>query len=105
MCAPLNSSFQISGKYSSNLFQTVELRISPCNSNNTNASRPCISNASLTTLISAFGEMYASLAYVRPLINPGKADYLRYYVDDSNFFAFTSQVASFGIGYVKDYTI
>ena len=49
--------------------------------------------------------MYASLAYVRPLINPGKADYLRYYVDDSNFFAFTSQVASFGIGYVKDYTI
>lgn len=47
----------------------------------------------------------ASFFYINPMINPGSADYLSYYMEAKNFVSFTKNLGAYGIGFVEDYTI
>lgn len=56
-------------------------------------------------MIVNYGPFMASFFYINPMINPGTADYLSYYMEAKNFVSFTKNVGAYGIGFVQDYTI
>ena len=69
VCPPLNSSFQVSGKYALQNLHTIEIKITQCSSNN--ASRPCLSDTFIDAYVNVSGAVYATLIYTNTLINPG----------------------------------
>ena len=104
MCVPLNESFEISGKLSTNQRKVVALRIKTCNSS-LNSSRPCANQTLLTSLMSTTGSFIANLYYVNPLINPGNTEYIDYEVNDINYLSFNLLEGTAATGIVEDFTI
>ena len=50
-------------------------------------------------------QLFAHLAYVNPLINPGDTNYLDYYINDLNFVSFSKQNGAFANSYIEEYQI
>ena len=99
VCPPINSSFDISGKFVLQDMHSIQISIRQCD-NTTNSSRVCANDAFIDLYVQFAGAVYVNVVYVNPLINPGSTDYLGYYLEDKNFFTFSRTQGSYSIGYL-----
>jgi hypothetical protein len=92
------------GKYTSNVQLQLAFSIRQCN-NSLNSSRPCANQSVVDAIFTNAGQLFASVAFVNPLINPGNTDYLGYFVEDRNFIPFTQTLGGVAFADVQEYTI
>ena len=51
------------------------------------------------------GQFLLTQCFINPLLNPGSADYIDYYLEDRNYVAFTSNLGTYSNAHVQDYTV
>ena len=71
--------------------------MSKCTNSSTDQ-RPCANQSFIDSLFTTQGELFASLIYVNPIINPGSDEYLRYYIEDMNFISFSTTQGGHSVG-------
>lgn len=89
MCPPIGYAFNISGKYTSNLMELLQIRVLKCN-DTLDPTRPCVPNTTIAYLQSLVGQFIFTFYYANPLLNPGDKSYLSYYLEDKNYVTFTT---------------
>jgi hypothetical protein len=67
--------------------------------------RPCANFTMMQKLEAQVGQFILTQFFVNPLLNPGSQEYIDYYVEDTNFVAFTSKMGTYSNAYVQDYKI
>ena len=83
----------------------LSISVSPCN-NSFDPTKPCVNESVIdASILANGGQLYAHLAFVNPLINPGNTNYLDYYINDLNFILFSKQNGAFSNLYVEEYQI
>jgi hypothetical protein len=51
------------------------------------------------------GQFILTQFFINPLLNPGNADYLDYYIEDRNYIAFTSNLGTYSNIHVEEYSV
>lgn len=88
MCLPRNMTYEIKGKYSSKEEKTFDIALATCTDEWD--PRPCANQSDIDELFASNnGNLYFSLYFLNPLINPQSEDYLTYYLEDSNYITFS----------------
>lgn len=95
LCPPIGLNIPIQGKFTSEVFQYAEIRITGCDAN---SSKICQAPSSNRTY-------FFNLYMLNTLINPQEAEYITYYLEDRNYVQFTTAFTSLINIFVSDYKI
>jgi hypothetical protein len=106
LCPVLGQAILLQGKYTSDMFQYAQIIISECTANSTDfPGTTCKTSAEVTTFLNSFGQFTFNFYYVNPLLNPGQKDYLRYYLEDRNYFPFNTQTGVLANLFFSDWKV
>lgn len=81
LCPPVNSTFTMQGKYTSDSFKYSDIKIGACTENNTLfPSTTCRSPSEVESFLNSFAQFTFNVYYINPVINAGNKDYISYYL-------------------------
>ena len=88
LCPELNSTFEVQGKLSSQIWKRLTLKVNYCNSSTTTG---CAGDAAVSALQSSLGAFELKFFVVTTQINAASdQNHVSYYMDDRNIFEFTT---------------
>ena len=90
LCAQANTSFFVEGKWTSDMFSYLEINVLGCGTVYTNVN--CVNNTTLAAKLAS--KVHFSIYYVNTLITPGSQPAISYYMQDTNFIYFGSQLGA-----------
>jgi hypothetical protein len=90
LCPPLGYVFPISGKKTSSVFKYAKITVSKCGTT-VNAST-CIDATTVDSFINSNQGATLNLYYINPILNSGNSQYIDYYLEDSNYFSFNTNI-------------
>lgn len=80
LCPPINTTVPLSGDFTSNLYQYVNISVNPC-IDWLDPTRPCANKTQLATLFEGLSDAIRfKIYYTNPLINAGSKHYKSYYL-------------------------
>jgi hypothetical protein len=91
LCPPIDYTFEIGGRVTSNVYKQFSVNIQACN----NAINPkCASSAYISGLLSAMGSFTLAVPVVNTIVNANDQEYMQIYIEDRNYYYFTT---SYGV--------
>jgi hypothetical protein len=86
LCPNKNLTVELEGKYTSDSFKLLVLKVGKCN-NSTDPSRPCVDDSLINTTATYNLNFY----FMNPFVNSGALDPVSYYLEDRNYFVYNTQ--------------
>lgn len=108
LCLPLNIDYEIGGKYSSPVQNTIEVSVNQCSNSSVDPANPryCASNELIDEYFANNSQkIYFTIYFVNPLINPDIAEFRTFYLEDSNYIIFSKTGGEEAQIMMEDYTI
>lgn len=104
LCLPPNMTLQFQGKYSSSIFKYAKISVQKC-SILAGDNRTCATPAFINNFITSSGSASFNYYFVNTIINAEDKDYISYYIEDRNYFQFTSTLGMTANMFVSSYQI
>ena len=87
-CPPANSTFYLSGDYTSNILRYVNVSVNTCMPF-LDPTRPCASASEVQAVFDQLNDAIRfKIYFTNPLINPGQKDYKSYYLESTTYINF-----------------
>jgi hypothetical protein len=102
LCPPLNSQFTLGGRVTSDLYSMFTIKIEKCQQA---VDSRCAPDALISAIESQIGYFTLGFPMVNTLINPGEQTYVQTYVEDRNYFYFSTTHALVGSGELSQYVV
>ena len=103
LCPPTGYVFPIQGKYTSTTFTYARIIVSKCGS--AILSAICMNSSVVQSFIDNNQGVTLNFYYINPVLNAGDADYINYYLEDSNYFSFNTNIGVSANLFYSEYSI
>lgn len=85
----MGTQLNLQGKYTSNVFQFAEVKVGVCTESNPSfPGTTCRNSSEVASLLSSLGQFTFNFYYINPVINAVEKEFIRYYLEDRNYFSF-----------------
>ena len=89
MCPQKNTTFQLIGKFTSDLFQFYKIAVKACDAG-LDPTRPCVKQSQLQEYVKEEEAFNFNFYFVNTILNGGEREFESLYLEDMNYFPFTT---------------
>lgn len=105
LCPPTGTVIPMQGKFTSNTFKYAQLVISQCTNNSLYPGTTCKTATDVANFVKTNGPFTVNIYFINPVINPGEKEFVSYYLEDSNYFAFDTTTGISANVFHNDFTV
>lgn len=105
LCPPSDYVFPLQGKYTSDVFKYVAITVGECSGNSLLAKTTCRNSSEISSYLKANGEFTLNFYFINSVINADENTYLKYYLEDRNYFVFDTVTGVSANLFLGDYKV